>query len=267
MKQYFTRGKFAKLNDVSLFTLRLYERIGILKSAYTDENGYHYYSNDQSQQLLFISLCVKAGLSLQEIRTLQNEVSSPAQMLELLETVRERIHQKRVEYNSCEHMVESLIYYHEAWQKEGFGRFFVKEGIHYHGFVSRHANFLLPEHAEYCHEFIRDTEARIGHPIEFPLSYLIHPSCPELSAMRAILRTKEFFTDEDFYDSGSYGSHCIRAFRSSKEMLQQNLNALVNELQKDYEPLGPILLTPVQNYLFRNQDDEATFVIGVPIRG
>ena len=99
-----------------------------------------------------------------------------------------------------------------------------------------------------------------------PLSYLIDPKRPELASMRAILRTTEVFTDEDFYDSGPYDNHCIRAFRSSGERLQQNILALVDELQKDYQPLGQILLTPVQNYLFRSLDDEAIFVMGVPIR-
>ncbi|MCY8208580.1 MerR family DNA-binding transcriptional regulator, partial [Bacillus subtilis] len=44
MKEYFTIGETARLNNISIQTLRYYDRIGIFKPHYTDQdNGYRYY--------------------------------------------------------------------------------------------------------------------------------------------------------------------------------------------------------------------------------
>ena len=266
MTQTYTRGRFAKLNGVTLFTLRLYDRMGILKPAITDENGYHLYSEDQSQQLLFIDLCIKSGFSLKEIKALQSEIRDPAEMLTLLHGIRQRIHQKQVEFSSCEKMIESMIYYHEASAMQELDRISMKEGIHYQGLVSGRANYFLHRNAEYGHKFIRDSEERLGHPIEFPLSFLLDPQKVELSQMRMILRTNEILPGDDFYDSGPVEFHCIQAFQCDLDGVQKKVQAFLDALRRDYEPAGELLLTPVQNYLFHRTEETSVYVVGVPVR-
>lgn len=266
MKQTFTRGRFARLNGVSLFTLRLYDRMDILKPAFTDANGYHLYTDDQSQQLLFIDLCIKSGFSLKEIRTLQSEIRTPEELLELLRSIRMRIHRKRVEYDSCERMIDSLIYYHETSSEQEPDRPFVKGRLHYHGLVSGRANFFLPENAELSHMFIRQAEERLGHPIEFPLSYLVDPREPDFSRMRLILRTREALSGEDFYDSGSCELNYIQSFRSDVTGLREKLLEFLHIMEKDYEPQGEILLTPVQDYMFHREGERSVYVAGIPVR-
>ncbi|WP_272509083.1 MerR family DNA-binding transcriptional regulator [Clostridium ganghwense] len=47
MKEYFSIGETAKINNVSIQALRLYDRMGLLKPAYVDpENNYRYYTID-----------------------------------------------------------------------------------------------------------------------------------------------------------------------------------------------------------------------------
>lgn len=59
MKYGFTISEFAKLRDININSLRYYEKIGVLKPAYTDSNtGYRYYTPDQLSVLDMILLCI-----------------------------------------------------------------------------------------------------------------------------------------------------------------------------------------------------------------
>ncbi len=68
MKNYFTISEFAKLRDININSLRYYEKLGILKPAYIDENnGYRYYSPEQVSVLNKIILCIQLGIPLKEM--------------------------------------------------------------------------------------------------------------------------------------------------------------------------------------------------------
>lgn len=44
MKKYFTISEFAKLRNININSLRYYEKIGVLRPCFVDENtGYRYY--------------------------------------------------------------------------------------------------------------------------------------------------------------------------------------------------------------------------------
>lgn len=62
-------GQMAKLNQVSVETLRHYERIGLIKPYYINEDtNYRYYSIEQSAKLDFIANLKRLGLSLVQIK-------------------------------------------------------------------------------------------------------------------------------------------------------------------------------------------------------
>lgn len=64
----YTRGQFAVIAKVGRKALRIYEEKGILVPAMEDpQNGYHYYSEEQLEQLRMIQKYKKYGLSLNEI--------------------------------------------------------------------------------------------------------------------------------------------------------------------------------------------------------
>ena len=68
MQQYLSIGKMAELNRVSIPTLRLYDRTGLLKPAYVDpETGYRYYTLQQNARLDMIAYMKELGMSLAEI--------------------------------------------------------------------------------------------------------------------------------------------------------------------------------------------------------
>lgn len=61
-------GEFARLAQVSLKTLRHYEKIGLLLPAYLDpENGYRWYAMDQLSNMMRILALKDCGFALDEI--------------------------------------------------------------------------------------------------------------------------------------------------------------------------------------------------------
>lgn len=50
---YYSIGKMAELNNISIPTLRLYDEMGLLKPKYVDpDTGYRYYDINQNSMLL-----------------------------------------------------------------------------------------------------------------------------------------------------------------------------------------------------------------------
>ncbi len=64
-----TIGQMAKLNNISKQALRLYDRIGLLKPHYVDEQtGYRYYNIKQCARLDMIQYMKELGMSLKQIK-------------------------------------------------------------------------------------------------------------------------------------------------------------------------------------------------------
>lgn len=64
----FTIGQFAALHDINKKTLMWYDEIGLLKPACIRENGYRYYSYQQSAALETILMLRELNVSLEDIR-------------------------------------------------------------------------------------------------------------------------------------------------------------------------------------------------------
>lgn len=67
-KMLFTIGQFADLHEINKKTLMWYDEIGLLKPACIKENGYRYYSYQQSATLETILLLRELNVSLDEIK-------------------------------------------------------------------------------------------------------------------------------------------------------------------------------------------------------
>ena len=77
MDRKFSIGEFSKLHNVSIQTLRHYDKIGLLKPTYINEKtNYRYYSIDSFIMLAFIKQCKVIGLSLEDIKTLVDNYTS-----------------------------------------------------------------------------------------------------------------------------------------------------------------------------------------------
>lgn len=68
MSQYLSIGKVSKLKNVSIKSLRYYDKIGILKPAFINtETNYRYYTEEQLYLLDAITLCIKLGIPLKDL--------------------------------------------------------------------------------------------------------------------------------------------------------------------------------------------------------
>lgn len=64
---YFTAGQFARLHQLNKRTLHYYDDIGLFSPAYKGENGYRYYTYQQSAQLENILAMRQLNMSIEEI--------------------------------------------------------------------------------------------------------------------------------------------------------------------------------------------------------
>lgn len=65
---YFTAGEFAKLHHLNKRTLHYYDEINLFSPAYKGENGYRYYTYEQSMELENILALRELNMSIDEIK-------------------------------------------------------------------------------------------------------------------------------------------------------------------------------------------------------
>jgi DNA-binding transcriptional MerR regulator len=93
MNRYFSIGEMAKLNNISIQTLRLYEKMGLFKPTYINTNNkYRYYTEQQIIFLNVIKYLKNIGTPLLEIKKLIE--GSSENMYEFLHNQEEIIDQK-----------------------------------------------------------------------------------------------------------------------------------------------------------------------------
>ena len=95
METYFSVGEISKLTNVPIQTLRYYDKMGLLKPAYTNkQNNYRYYSLNQFIKIDLLKQCKLIGLSLKEIEELlKNEISADS-MLKIIDQQRKVLDEK-----------------------------------------------------------------------------------------------------------------------------------------------------------------------------
>lgn len=100
MSQYLSIGKVSKLKNVSIKSLRYYDRIGILKPAFVNtETNYRYYTEEQLYLLDAITLCIKLGIPLKDLNNYVENNSINLQ--KLLYDGKIRAEEKIMEIHQC----------------------------------------------------------------------------------------------------------------------------------------------------------------------
>ncbi|MBL4935038.1 MerR family transcriptional regulator [Clostridium sp. YIM B02515] len=91
--EYFLRGQIAKMANLSVETLRYYEKIKLIPMPTRTEKGYRLYSKDVLLTLDFIKSAKNSGFTLEQIRTLFSAGDKDVN----LEYIEELLTQKLVE--------------------------------------------------------------------------------------------------------------------------------------------------------------------------
>ena len=88
-------GEFSKICQVTVKTLRHYDRIGLLKPIQVDEmTGYRYYSRKQMEQMLLIQRLKRYGFSLEEIQVILHCTEKGALLSKMQQQKEKLIQQK-----------------------------------------------------------------------------------------------------------------------------------------------------------------------------
>jgi len=111
-------GKMADLNHISISTLRLYDKLGLLEPQYVDqETGYRYYDIHQNTRLDMIAYMKELGMSLAEIGDVLSK-EDLTMIEEILARKNEQIHEQirklRAQHDAVERAIESIERYRKS---------------------------------------------------------------------------------------------------------------------------------------------------------
>lgn len=127
MGKYLSIGQMGKLNNLSVQTLRHYEKVGILNPSYiNEETGYRYYSMKDFNTIDLIKQCKAMGLSLEEIKEVTNNYTSLESIVEILGNQKKLIADKIKELESIKNKVEYLENKIDFSLNQGINNIFIK---------------------------------------------------------------------------------------------------------------------------------------------
>lgn len=114
VEQMLKIGEFSKLAQVSIGTLRHYDQIGLLSPVEVDKfTGYRYYSESQFPRLQRILALRGLGFSLEQIKLALAKGLTAEQMVEMLKSRRNEIHQQIEDLQKQLTEIEIRLYNHQ----------------------------------------------------------------------------------------------------------------------------------------------------------
>ena len=127
MGKYLSIGQMGKLNNLSVQTLRHYEKVGILKPSYiNEETGYRYYSMKDFNTIDLIKQCKAMGLSLEEIKEVTNNYTSLESIVYILGNQKKIISNKIKELENIKKKIENLESKIDFSLNKGIEEIFIK---------------------------------------------------------------------------------------------------------------------------------------------
>lgn len=249
----------AKLNHVSEQTLRLYDKMDLLKPIHVNENtGYRYYSIGQSATLDMIQYYKEIGIPLTEIHHRLNEMninSMPSVLQDRYEQIEKELIQLKINQATIQRSLNNFNRYLTMPQTgQIFLEYIPERQI---CIYKTNANFFAYSYYEYEYhlrmfkDYLRDNH--------FPISYFSNVG----TLMRHEHFAKKFpsfYSDEIFVfvdqmpnipikteviPGGTYISMCCSVFNEEKHYLKQ----LLNKIEQDHlEPLGDYICEVIAEY-------------------
>lgn len=105
-----TIGKLAKLTEVTIETVRHYQRIGLQAEPEKPDSGYRCYSADEVIRIRFIKRAQQAGFTLKEIATLLSlDGAHCADVRQLAEHKCQQIDQQIKDLTALQQALDSLV--------------------------------------------------------------------------------------------------------------------------------------------------------------
>lgn len=115
-KKMLSIGEFSKICQVTVKTLRHYDRIGLLKPVYVDDmTGYRYYSRGQMEKMLLIQRLKRYGFSLEEISSILHCTEKGAFLFKMLQQ-KDRLKQQK---QDMELAISELTAHMQSYERTG----------------------------------------------------------------------------------------------------------------------------------------------------
>lgn len=120
MSGFMTIGKLSKQANVTIDSIRFYERRGLLEEPVRTEANYRMYSNNAVKRLHFIKKSQKLGFSLEEIRELLRLChDSSASKADIKQITEDKIADIRTRIQDLTRMLEALKRLDESCDGKG----------------------------------------------------------------------------------------------------------------------------------------------------
>lgn len=193
-------GKMAKINQVTIAALRLYDKMGLLHPSYIDpESGYRYYDIQQNARLDMIAYMKELGMSLSEIGDVLKKEDIKL-IEEILVQKNEQIHQQIRELKMRHDAVSRAIASIDRYQKSPHTGQIILE------YIDRRYIWAIPCSTNFYDEddirgyekvLIELRQALIANGISQPHSYNTGTSISMENYTRGNLVPKEVFIFSD----------------------------------------------------------------------
>ncbi len=259
MSTIFSIGEIAKLFNLSTQTLRLYDRIGLLKPSYINETtGYRYYSIDQFIKLECIKRCKVMGFSLDEIKELIGSDTSIESMLELTKKQKTVIKHKMEELHLIEKQLNILENKINDTINIGFNKMSFVENKE-RKFIKYKENIVTLEELEISsREVVMDIEknySMLEHDISFIISYndILKYNNRIYKSILVQLNSEEEFTGNKNIVKIPKGKYLTMYFDDSTADNRKYYNEMINFIhENNIEVEGDFLETTI--FLRVNKD-------------
>lgn len=128
MENYYSIGEMAKLNNVSIETLRHYDRQKLLSPDFINEKtGYRYYSAKSFMKMDIIKKCRAIGLPLEEIKDVMKDYDSLESIMNVLENQKMIVDKKLMELHSIHSSIRALQSDIKKALNVGINNIFIKD--------------------------------------------------------------------------------------------------------------------------------------------
>lgn len=153
-KEYLSIGEMARMNGTTVPTLRLYDRLGLLKPRHVDEeSGYRYYDIKQNARFDMIQYMKELGMALKEIGALL-ACEDPLLIKSVLQKKRaqaeENIRRMELQLSAIDRTVEGI----ERWRKSPGAGATTLEYIPSRRIYSMHTDVNFYDHSIDTYEII-----------------------------------------------------------------------------------------------------------------
>lgn len=164
MSTNFSIGEMSKLYNISIRTLRHYDKIGLINPIYTNkENGYRYYSFEQFVHLQLIKHYKSIGLSLDEIKLLLNTDSSIESISTIIKKQQVIVDNKINELTSIKNHLNFLQERLDSTTKYEFNKVFIKHNKKRKYIIYSYLSKTVEEIEINIRKAIIDIEHKYGH--------------------------------------------------------------------------------------------------------